>query len=175
MVFHTGEHPPEPAMTRYHRTDETGEFDRLTAQIDEFEYELTDDRTTSHFHGERHDDKYLPSGRKPESTTRLASDGGIQIPERVRVAGRDVEFMYDDLLGERVDDGEIFEVEYDADAGHITRLAVRVHYADEYGDTDAEGFDVIHVIDLTDGGPTHVTCWLNRKEDNRNRDGNTGE
>jgi len=162
-------------MTRHHRTDETGEFDRLTTQIPEFEYELTADRTSAHFHDERHDDKYLPAGYKAESTTRIGQDGGIQYPKRVRIDGRDVEFVYDDLFGERVDEGEIFEVEYDGDAGYLTRLVVRVHYADEFGDTDAEGFDVVHVVDLTGGAPEHVTCWLNRKEDNHNRDGNTGE
>lgn len=159
-------------MTRYHRTDE-GEFDRLTAQIPRFEYELTGDRTTGHFHDERHDDKYLPDGHKPAHTNRIGADGGVQYPKRVAVEGREVEFVYDSLGGEEVDTGEVFEVEYDADAGHITRLVVRVHYDHAFG-SDVEGFDVVHVIDMTGGAPSHVTCWLNRKADNNNRGGNTG-
>lgn len=159
-------------MTRHHRTD--AEFDRFTAQISRFEYEVTDDRTAAHFHDERHDDKYLPDGHKPEHTTRLGDDGGIQYPTRVAVEGRQVEFVYDSLLGEEVDTGEVFEVEYDADAGHVTRIVARVHYDHAFGQSDVEGFDVVHVIELTGGAPSHVTCWLNRKEDNKNRDGNTG-
>lgn len=159
-------------MTRYHRTN--GEFDGFTAQIDCFEYELTDDRTTAHFHDERHDDKYLPDGHNPEHTTRLGDDGGIQYPKRVAIEGDEVEFVYDSLLGEEVDTGEVFEVEYDATDGDVTRIVARVHYDHAFG-SDVEGFDVVHVIDLTGGAPSHVTCWLNRKEDNNNRGGNTGE
>lgn len=167
----TGEHSPGTIMTRYHRTDD--KFDGLTTRITRFEYKVTEDRTTDHFHDERHDDKYLPDGDKPAHTNRIGADGGIQYPKRVVVEGCEVEFVYDSLGGEEVDTGKVFEVEYDADAGRITRIVARVHYDHAFG-SDVEGFDVVHVIEVTGGAPTHVTCWLNRKADNNNRDGNTG-
>lgn len=161
-------------MERHHRADDGTRFDEIVSKISRFTYEVTPERTTDHFHTERHDDKYLPDGWKPVYTSRIGADGGIQYPKRVTVDGRNVEFTYEDVLGEKVDTGEIREVQYDEDTGAVERILARVHYDDAYGDTDVEGYDVTHVIDFTGGGPTHVTCWLNRKsDDDESHDGNT--
>jgi hypothetical protein len=161
-------------MARHHRADDDGRFDTIVSGMGGVTYDVTADRTTDHFHEERHDDKYLPDGWKPVYTNRIGADGGIQYPKRVAVDGREVAFTYEDVFGEKVDTGEIVEVNYDADAERVVRFLARVHYDDAPGNGDIEGFDVTHVVDLTGDGPTHVTCWLNRKSDNDDsHDGNT--
>lgn len=160
----------DDGRTRYHRTDD--EFDTYVAEIPAFDYTVNRNRKSGHFEGERHTDKYLHSGDALVSVSRTTQNDGIECPGKVEISGREVTLSYH--FGNRVDTGEVFELEYDENTGTVARIAARVHYNDEYDNCDADGFDVVHVIDLTDDDPVHVTCWLNRKEDNNNRDGNTG-